>query len=128
MMNNICGRRGVDQEVFDREAAICRAFANPTQLRILDMLANHECSVSELQKQLRVSKANLSQHLAVLRASGLVRASMFIAPSRCPKPRKPYDPSKGAAGSNTPDSWLDVSIRAQSCARTEGESQYVACA
>jgi DNA-binding transcriptional ArsR family regulator len=41
---------------------------------LLDALAQHECSVSELQKRLGLSKPNLSQHLAVLRSSSVVMA------------------------------------------------------
>lgn len=63
-----------EQELFEREAAICRAFANPTRLRLLDALAQHECSVSELQKRLGVSGPNLSQHLTVLKSAGVVLA------------------------------------------------------
>jgi DNA-binding transcriptional ArsR family regulator len=67
-------RRQFEQELFEREATICRAVANPTRLRLLDTLANHEYSVSELQKRLGLSNPNLSQHLAVLRSSGVVMA------------------------------------------------------
>jgi DNA-binding transcriptional ArsR family regulator len=62
----------VNEELFEREAAICRAFANPTRLRVLDALVECECGAMELQKRLSLSSANLSQHLTILRAAGLI--------------------------------------------------------
>jgi DNA-binding transcriptional ArsR family regulator len=67
-------RRQFEQELFEREAAICRAFANRTRLRLLDALAQHERSLSGLQKRLGVSGSNLSQHLTVLKSAGVVLA------------------------------------------------------
>lgn len=61
-----------DQEFFERQAVICKAFANPTRLQLIDMLTHGECWASELHKGLGISKANLSQHLAVLRLAGVV--------------------------------------------------------
>jgi len=39
---------------------------------MLDLLGNKEWPVSKLQEELGVSKPNLSQHLAVLKAAGVV--------------------------------------------------------
>ncbi len=58
--------------VYERQANICKAFANPVRLQILDMIANGGCPAAELQKQLGISKANLSQHISVLRSAGIV--------------------------------------------------------
>jgi len=63
-----------DMEVFERQAAICRAFAHPKRLQLLEMLGGGEQRISSLQKALGISKANLSQHLAVLKAAGVVSA------------------------------------------------------
>lgn len=64
----------LDMEVFERQAAICRAFAHPKRLQLLDMLGRGEQRISSLQKALGISKANLSQHLAILKAAGVVSA------------------------------------------------------
>ena len=61
-------------EVFERQARICKAFANSTRLQMLDLLARRDWGASELQKELGISKANLSQHVAVLRGVGIVAA------------------------------------------------------
>lgn len=57
---------------YERQAAICKAFANPTRIQILDLLGKKERSACELQRELGITKANLSQHLAILRGAGAV--------------------------------------------------------
>ena len=59
-------------DIYERQAQVCKAFANPTRIHILDLLGKKERSVSELQQALGVSKANLSQHLGILRTTGAV--------------------------------------------------------
>lgn len=61
-----------DLEIFERQSRICKAFAHPKRLQLLDLIGNGELPVAEIQKQLRVSKANMSQHLSVLRSAGVV--------------------------------------------------------
>ena len=58
----------------DRAAAIARAFADPKRLCVLERLAAGERSVSELSRDVGCQVPNMSQHLAVLRQSGLVRS------------------------------------------------------
>jgi DNA-binding transcriptional ArsR family regulator len=58
--------------LYERQAQVCKAFANPTRIHILELLGRKERSVSELQGALGVSKANLSQHMAILRSAGTV--------------------------------------------------------
>lgn len=63
---------GLDNEIFERQAIICKAFAHPTRLHLLDLLGKGERGVGKLQDELGVSKANMSQHLAILKAAGVV--------------------------------------------------------
>lgn len=62
----------LEDQIYERQVLICKAFANPIRLRILDLLSNGARSCSEVQKTLGISKTNLSQHLAVLRSAGVV--------------------------------------------------------
>jgi DNA-binding transcriptional ArsR family regulator len=55
-----------------RYAAISRALADPKRLCVLELLAAGERSVSQLSREASCQVPNMSQHLAVLRASGLV--------------------------------------------------------
>jgi DNA-binding transcriptional ArsR family regulator len=54
------------------KADIFQALAHPTRIAIIELLADGELSAGELMKKLGVEQANVSQHLAVLRAKQLV--------------------------------------------------------
>jgi ArsR family transcriptional regulator len=64
-----------DRLIYLRQSQICKAFANPVRIQILEMLGQRERYVSELLEELGISKPNLSQHLAILRNSGVVTTS-----------------------------------------------------
>jgi DNA-binding transcriptional ArsR family regulator len=55
-----------------RSAAIARALSDPKRLCVLETLADGERSVSDLSRDAGCQIPNMSQHLAVLRAAGLV--------------------------------------------------------
>ena len=61
------------RSVFRRNAAIYQVMANSTRLHILNYIKYREASVTELTSILRLRKANVSQHLSVLRHEGLVK-------------------------------------------------------
>jgi DNA-binding transcriptional ArsR family regulator len=54
------------------KADIFQALAHPTRIAIIELLANGELSAGELIAELGMEQANISQHLAVLRAKQLV--------------------------------------------------------
>jgi len=59
-------------EVFERQAQLCKAFAHPSRLQILDLLGNGEVGVSTLQETLGVSKTRISQHVTILKSAGVL--------------------------------------------------------
>lgn len=61
-----------DPEIYERQARICKAFAHPGRLQILDLLGQGERGVSELQEALGISKTSISQHLSVLKSAGVL--------------------------------------------------------
>jgi DNA-binding transcriptional ArsR family regulator len=63
-----------NDEQRQRFAAVGRALADPKRLCVLETLAGGERSVSELSRDAGCQVPNMSQHLAVLRAAGLVVA------------------------------------------------------
>ena len=65
-------RSDENHEIYERQAVICKAFANPTRLHLVEMLSRGERWAADLQQGLGISKANLSQHLAVLKSAGVV--------------------------------------------------------
>lgn len=54
-------------------ASLLKAMANPHRLLVLCVLGEYELSVGALNERIALSQSALSQHLAVLRADGLVR-------------------------------------------------------
>ena len=62
----------VENEILERQVLICKSFANSTRLHMLDLLGKRDWSSAEIQQELGISKANLSQHVAVLRSAGVV--------------------------------------------------------
>ncbi len=54
------------------KADIFQALAHPTRIAIIELLENGEMSAGELIEKLGMEQANISQHLAVLRAKQLV--------------------------------------------------------
>ena len=55
-----------------RATRLLKAMSNPVRLLVLCQLAESEKSVGELERVVDVSQSALSQHLALLRAEGLV--------------------------------------------------------
>ncbi len=62
----------IEGEIYERQATICKAFAHPIRIHLLDLLGKGERGFGELQNRIGVSKTNLSQHLAILKAAGVV--------------------------------------------------------
>ncbi len=54
------------------KAGIFQALAHPTRIAIIELLENGELSAGELIEKLVMEQANVSQHLAVLRAKQIV--------------------------------------------------------
>ncbi len=67
-------KRSPDQQVALRrfKAEVFQALAHPTRIHIAECLQDGELPVSVLVARVGIEPANLSQHLAVLRAKGLV--------------------------------------------------------
>lgn len=56
------------------QSEVCKTLASPKRIEILNALKDSEKTVSELVEILGVPKANVSQHLAVMRHKGILRA------------------------------------------------------
>ncbi|MFH0860754.1 MAG: metalloregulator ArsR/SmtB family transcription factor [Candidatus Altiarchaeota archaeon] len=61
-----------DKQVYELHADVCKTMSNPKRLEVINLLRNGEKSVDELATEMRIRKANLSQHLAVMRAKKIV--------------------------------------------------------
>jgi DNA-binding transcriptional ArsR family regulator len=58
--------------ISERKADLFRALAHPARIRALEVLADGERSVGELQPLVDIEASHLSQQLAILRRAGLV--------------------------------------------------------
>lgn len=73
--------RQFKDRLYAQYARIGKALASPHRLELLELLAQSERTVESLAREVRLSMANTSQHLQVLRAAGLVdtrREGLFI--------------------------------------------------
>src|SRR5512136_1982885 len=61
-----------DKSIFEMQAEICKTLTNPKRIEILNVLKTEEKTVTELVQSLGASKANVSQHLAVMRHKGIL--------------------------------------------------------
>ncbi len=64
----------IDKKIFELQADVCKTLTNPKRLEIIHALKNGEKSVTELVNILGIPKANVSQHLGVLRNKGILKA------------------------------------------------------
>ena len=63
-----------NKTVYELQAEICAALSSPVRLQILELVSQGEKTSSDLLEVLQVPKANLSQHIAVLRDAGILHA------------------------------------------------------
>jgi ArsR family transcriptional regulator len=61
-----------DLETYRLHAELCKVLTDPKRLALLDALRSGDRSVGELAAAIGATLANTSQHLAVMRAAGLV--------------------------------------------------------
>jgi ArsR family transcriptional regulator len=63
-----------DKTLFEMQSDICKTLASPKRIEILNALKGGEKTVSELVDILGVPKANVSQHLALMRYKGILKS------------------------------------------------------
>lgn len=60
------------EKIFELHADVCKVFSNSKRLEILNALRDRELTASELIEKIGLSKANLSQHMSILKSKGVV--------------------------------------------------------
>ena len=60
------------KEIYNLHAEMCKVFSNPIRLEILNLLRDKEMSVTELVNKSKLSQANISQHLSIMKSKGIV--------------------------------------------------------
>lgn len=61
-----------DKTIYELQAEICKTLASPIRIEIISALKGGEKSVTELIEILGISKANVSQHLSLMRLKGIL--------------------------------------------------------
>ncbi len=56
----------------EQSAAMLKALSHPVRLLIVKNLMTHQCNVSNLEKMAGLSQSGVSQHLRILRLSGII--------------------------------------------------------
>jgi DNA-binding transcriptional ArsR family regulator len=59
-------------DLAEKQAALCRVFGNTRRLLILWLLSKEELSVNEIAARAGSTLQNISQHLSLLKKSGIV--------------------------------------------------------
>jgi len=62
------------KKVVEFHAEFCKTFSSPKRLEILCLLKDGELTVSDITEKLGISKANVSQHLTLMRRMGILKA------------------------------------------------------
>ena len=63
-----------EKKIFELHARVCKTLSHPKRLEIIELLRDDkERGVSEIAENIGVTKANASQHLAVMRAQNIVK-------------------------------------------------------
>lgn len=57
---------------YKKESAVLKALAHPIRLRMVEGLIHNECNVKKIVKALNIPQSTASQHLALLKARGIV--------------------------------------------------------
>ncbi len=60
------------KELYEIHAEMCKVFSNSTRLEILNLLRDKRLSVTELIEKTKLSQANISQHLSIMKSKGIV--------------------------------------------------------
>lgn len=63
-----------EKTIYEMQAEICKILASPKRIEIITALKDGEKSVTELIDILGIPKANVSQHLAVMRIKGILKS------------------------------------------------------
>jgi ArsR family transcriptional regulator len=61
------------KDIYRLHAEVCKTLSHAKRLEILDILRQGEMSVGDIVKKMKVSKPNVSQHLAILRKAGILK-------------------------------------------------------
>lgn len=64
----------LEKRIFELHATVCKTLSHPKRLEIIDLLRDEkEMGVSAIAGKLGITKANVSQHLSLMRQQNIVK-------------------------------------------------------
>ena len=67
-------KTNLEKRIFELHARVCKTLSHPKRLEIIELLRDErEIGVSELAEKLSITKANVSQHLSLMRQQNIVK-------------------------------------------------------
>ncbi|MEK6873953.1 MAG: metalloregulator ArsR/SmtB family transcription factor [Nanoarchaeota archaeon] len=60
------------KELYKIHAEMCKVFSNPIRLEILNLLRDKEMSVTGIIEKTKLTQANISQHLSIMKSKNIV--------------------------------------------------------
>jgi len=67
-------KNSLEKRIFELHARVCKTLSHPKRLEIIELLRDErEMGVSEIAEKLDITKANVSQHLALMRQQNIVK-------------------------------------------------------
>ncbi|MEW6115796.1 MAG: metalloregulator ArsR/SmtB family transcription factor [Nitrospirota bacterium] len=63
-----------EKSIYELQAEVCKVLSSPKRIEIINALKEGEKTVTELVDILGTPKANVSQHLAVMRLKGILKS------------------------------------------------------
>ncbi|MEX1137776.1 MAG: metalloregulator ArsR/SmtB family transcription factor [Bacteroidota bacterium] len=64
----------MNNKLFQLHAEVCKTLSHAKRLEILSILRDHEMTVGKIVRKMKISKSNMSQHLAVMRNAGILNS------------------------------------------------------
>jgi DNA-binding transcriptional ArsR family regulator len=71
-MNHIVMEESMEEKILELKAEILKALAQPTRLKILELLRNGERCICEIVPALNGEQSNISRHISLMQKSHLV--------------------------------------------------------
>ena len=64
----------MSRQIFLLHADVCKTLSHPKRLEILSILRHDEMAAGAIVKRMKIPKANVSQHLSLMRNAGILEA------------------------------------------------------
>jgi ArsR family transcriptional regulator len=71
-MNHIIKEESMEDKVLELKAEVLKALAQPTRLKILELLRNGERCICEIVPAINGEQSNISRHISLMQRSHLV--------------------------------------------------------